>query len=145
MPIIAKQLYTIHGMLMGLAVVLLLTGVYYALAKPQGWYNKHRALQLTATALVAIAVGVSLYTRSYIDQIKNASGVKHGIAGVALLVVLILNVAWGIIGNPNVSRETFFKVHRLLGTVIVVLIVYQFNTGYKVLQTKSVASSATSK
>ena len=129
----AKGLYATHGLIMAVALLILLPiGIYYAIAKPQGWYSKHKAIQMTVLALVAVAVGISLYTRAYVDQQKSKEGLWHGMIGITLLVLLILQIAWGIIGNPNVTRQTYLTVHRSLAVLIVGLVLIQVYLGYKV-------------
>jgi len=128
--------YTIHIGLNSLGAILLIAGISIAIFRNSigsKWYSYHRACQLTAITLIAIAVLLGLWLRAYHPRPDAKENWSHGTLGVLLLVLLLIQGWWAIVMNAQVEEATFLMVHRGLATLILFALVYQIYLGWKII------------
>jgi len=114
-------LFSLHGMIQTIAVFALLTGLYYAIKRPSGWFPKHRAWMFTFAVVATIGAFVSLYAVEHRKQTPSSLSKCHGIIGMSLLLCIFLQLTWAIVIRRHIQPELYLKVHRILAYTIVLL------------------------
>ena len=120
----ANTVFIVHASVQILSIVLLCTGLYYALARSNNWFKQHRKFMSLFVVFVTIGTLLALYSVEFVRKQKSSQlGMIHGIIGIVTLCLVFIQVMWAIVIRKHVSSETYLKVHRALAIAIVVLII----------------------
>jgi cytochrome b561 len=95
---------------------------------------------LSVLLLAFIGISISLYAKD-LEGEKNTHSLstRHGIVGILLVVLLLLNIGWAIIIRRYVkdegswlTRTMWLNGHRIFGTLIIITLVYNLYLGNKI-------------
>jgi len=140
----SQKLFTIHKFIMYFTFYFLLPlGIVIAIFRRKignNWYTYHKNIMLSVLTLAFIGIMISLYAKDNESE-KNIHplSTRHGIIGVILVALLLLNVGWAIIVRRYVkdedsilTRSMWLNGHRAFGTLIVIFLVYNLYLGNKI-------------
>ncbi len=138
---ISHPFYIVHIALNLLGTILLIIGVSIAIFRNSvgsNWYSYHKGCQITAIALISIAVLLGLWLRSYYPRPDATENWWHATIGIFLLILLLIQGWWAIVMNSQVEKETFLMVHRILATLIIAGVIYQVYLGWKIIDQQTI-------
>jgi len=140
----SEKLFTIHKYIMIFTFYILLPiGMLIAIFRSkigEKWYTYHKHIMLSVLVLAFIGICISLYAKD-LEGEKNIHDLstRHGIIGVLLVVLLLLNIGWAIIVRRYVkeegswlTRSMWLNGHRVFGTLIVITLIYNLYLGNKI-------------
>ena len=140
----SEKLFTIHKYIMIITFYILLPiGMTFAIFRSKigkNWYTYHKNTMLTVLLFAFIGISISLYAKD-LEGEKNIHSLstRHGLVGILLVILLLLNISWAIIVRRYVkdegswlTRPMWLNGHRVLGTLIVITLVYNLYLGNKI-------------
>jgi hypothetical protein len=140
----SEKLFTIHKYIMIITFYILLPiGMTFAIFRSKigkNWYTYHKNTMLTVLLFAFIGISISLYAKD-LEGEKNIHSLstRHGLIGILLVILLLLNIAWAIIVRRYVkdegswlTRPMWLNGHRILGTLIVITLIYNLYLGNKI-------------
>ena len=140
----SEKLFTIHKYIMIITFYILLPiGMTFAIFRSKigkNWYTYHKHTMLTVLLLAFIGISISLYAKD-LEGEKNIHSLstRHGLVGILLVILLLLNITWAIVIRRYVkdegswlTRPMWLNGHRVLGTLIVITLVYNLYLGNKI-------------
>jgi cytochrome b561 len=95
---------------------------------------------LSVLLLAFIGISISLYAKD-LEGEKNIHSLstRHGLIGILLVILLLLNITWAIIVRRYVkdegswlTRSMWLNGHRVFGTLIVITLIYNLYLGNKI-------------
>ena len=140
----SEKLFTIHKYIMIITFYILLPiGMTFAIFRSKigkNWYTYHKHTMLTVLLFSFIGISISLYAKD-LESEKNIHtlSTRHGLVGILLVILLLLNITWAIVIRRYVkdegswlTRPMWLNGHRVLGTLIVITLVYNLYLGNKI-------------
>lgn len=112
--------FVVHALIQLVAVALMIAGLYYAIAKPEGWFPKHRLLMLSFIGLATVGAFIALIGIEYRGKKQSNLSVVHGVIGTVLIAFLWLQLMWAVVLRKHVGNA-YLGVHRILASIIVIL------------------------
>jgi len=140
----SEKLFTIHKYIMIITFYILLPiGMTFAIFRSKigtTWYTYHKHIMLSVLLLAFIGISISLYAKD-LEGEKNIHSLstRHGLIGILLVILLLLNIGWAIVVRRYVkdegswlTRPMWLNGHRVFGTLIVITLIYNLYLGNKI-------------
>jgi hypothetical protein len=137
----SKKLFTVHKFLMYFTFCILLPiGILIALFRSRignNWYTYHKHIMLSVLIGAFIGILISLYAKDLEGEVNTHKlSTRHGIIGVIVVVLLLLNIMWAIVvrryvkdENSKLTRTMWLNGHRTFGTLILIFVIYNVYLG----------------
>ena len=124
-----KKLYIIHAILNTISIILLFSGLYFALTKPKNWFPTHRALMITASVVLFISIFYALYIKEYHSERTGKSSL-HSHIGIIIGILLLIQIFIAITHRKDLGSN-YLMIHRTGAILIVSLLIVQIYLGIK--------------
>ena len=159
-----STLYNIHRYLMIIAFMILLPiGICMPIFKDkvgENWYSYHKHIMFSVLIISFIGICVSLYTKDQEGETnRHPHSTRHGLIGILLFILVVCQMAWAIIVRRYVNdsgsglthgvetvenrltRQQWLIGHRILGSLIVIALLYNGYLGYTIYRDRFLSSA----
>jgi cytochrome b561 len=141
----SQKLFNLHRQIMLFAFYILLPigisiPLFFRKQIGQNWYAYHKHIMISVSILSFIGIMISLYTKDNEPEKNiNSMSTRHGILGILLVILIILNIGWAIIirryindENSKLTRKNWLYGHRIFATLIVIGLIYNLSLGKQI-------------
>ncbi len=112
-------LLPLHGLLMLLGLILIITAVFIAKKRKGNWFNTHKKFGISGL-LAALFAFVSIYALKATHHYPHFKS-DHGQFGLITLISLLLIILLGILGSKGLPW--FKKIHKAAAWLITLVMI----------------------